>query len=414
MSSINKPLSLSHNLRKFAGHWKLPISLGLLTIGVYGVASYGFGLLLYDITNTTGWSVSSMSLANTLGSIGGAGFGVLAGISLRWISAKKMMSAGLLIGLSAIWGASLSSTQSSFIICWTVGASTLQATLYYHISMALVARKHKNDRAKAFMILTLVGGFSSPIFIPLGGLIASLNDWRFTMQIMTLAAVLFAIPGLLAAPSRPPVIENIRPDAINNSKESNGRKRGIELLLRNRQLIFITFVFSLSSLVINGIQFHHVAAIQTFGFSLATAVSISSARGFLSLPGRAALAYMENQLGTKRALSCVYTMTLISILPFLLEPTLPTMWAFGIIGGLGFGTILPLQGLLASESISDSNFEASLAAQQGAALFIGSFGALTFGALYDLTSNYQTVFLTAAAIQLFAIVLLQFHSRPEK
>jgi cyanate permease len=234
------------------------------------------------------------------------------------------------------------------------------------------------------------------------------------MQIMSLAAVLFAIPGLLAAPSRPLVIENIRPDAINNSKESNGRKRGIELLLRNRQLIFITFVFSLSGLVINGIQFHHVAAIQTFGFSLATAVSISSARGFLSLPGRAALAYMENQLGTKRALSCVYTMTLISILPFLLEPTLPTMWAFGIIGGLGFGTILPLQGLLASESISDSNFEASLAAQQGAALFIGSFGALTFGALYDLTSNYQIVFLIAAAIQLFAIVLLQFHSRPEK
>ena len=94
---MNKPLSLSYSLWQSAGHWKLPISLGLLTIGVYGVGSYGFGLLLYDITNSTGWSVSSMSLANTLGSIGGAAFGVLAGISLRWISAKKMMSAGLLM-----------------------------------------------------------------------------------------------------------------------------------------------------------------------------------------------------------------------------------------------------------------------------------------------------------------------------
>ena len=200
---MNKPLSLSYSLWQSAGHWKLPISLGLLTIGVYGVGSYGFGLLLYDITNSTGWSVSSMSLANTLGSIGGAAFGVLAGISLRWISAKKMMSAGLLIGLIAIWAASLSSTQSSFIICWTVGASTLHATLYYHISMALVARKHKNDRAKAFMILTLVGGFSSPIFIPLGGLIASLNDWRFTMQIMTLAAVLSVSYTHLTLPTTP-------------------------------------------------------------------------------------------------------------------------------------------------------------------------------------------------------------------
>ena len=60
------------------------------------------------------------------------------------------------------------------------------------------------------------------------------------------------------------------------------------------------------------------------------------------------------------------------------------------------------------------HLEASLASQQGAALFIGSFGALTFGALYDLTSDYQIVFLIAAVIQLFAIVLLQFHSRPEK
>ena len=134
------------------------------------------------------------------------------------------------------------------------------------------------------------------------------------------------------------------------------------LLVSNRQLIFLTLIFSLYGLATNGIQFHHVAAIQTLGFSLSTAVAISGARGFLSLPGRAALAFMENKLGAKRALTGVYLMTFISTLAFLLEPSLTTMWAFAIIGGIAFGTLLPLQGLLASESIGERNFEATLGA----------------------------------------------------
>ena len=105
-------------------------------------------------------------------------------------------------------------------------------------------------------------------------------------------------------------------------------------------------------------------------------------------------------------------MTFISTLAFLLEPSLTTMWAFAIIGGIAFGTLLPLQGLLASESIGERNFEATLASQQGAVSFVASFGALGMGALYDFTSNYQTVFLLAAVVQLAGIIFLQFWSKP--
>ena len=408
---MNNYLPSYRQITESIGYWKLPISLGLLTIGVYGVVLYGFGLLLYDITSSTKWTISSMSLANTLGSIGGAAFGVLAGMSLRWISARVLMCAGLLVGSIAIWAASLATSQTIFIICWTLGASTLHATLFYHITMALVAQRHAEDRAKAFMILTLVGGLSSPIFIPVGGLISSLEDWRFAMQVMSLGAVLFAIPGLMAAPTR--AIGQVNTEiASDKSNRPGSLTRTMYLLVSNRQLIFLTLIFSLYGLATNGIQFHHVAAIQTLGFSLSTAVAISGARGFLSLPGRAALAFMENKLGAKRALTGVYLMTFISTLAFLLEPSLTTMWAFAIIGGIAFGTLLPLQGLLASESIGERNFEATLASQQGAVSFIASFGALGMGALYAFTSNYQTVFLLAAVVQLAGIIFLQFWSKP--
>jgi hypothetical protein len=114
---MNNYLPSYRQITESIGYWKLPISLGLLTIGVYGVVLYGFGLLLYDITSSTKWTISSMSLANTLGSIGGAAFGVLAGMSLRWISARVLMCAGLLVGSIAIWAASLATSQTIFIIC---------------------------------------------------------------------------------------------------------------------------------------------------------------------------------------------------------------------------------------------------------------------------------------------------------
>ncbi|HIE82459.1 MAG TPA: MFS transporter [Dehalococcoidia bacterium] len=406
---MTKIYRLARSLPTAILRWRLPITLGLLTIGVYGVVWYGYGLLMYQIHEDTHWSVSTLSAAHTIGATGGAALGVVAGISLRWVSARTLMIFGLTAGSSFILFASQTHSALWFVLCWGAGASILSACLFYHITMAIVARNHLKDRAKAFMILTLVGGFSSPLFIPIGGYLEAIGDWRLSLQIMTFAAIIFALPAIILAPAR----ANIAITADSAIPKKSSLKQGVQLtigtVLKDRRMQLITIIFALNGLANMGIQFHHVAAIQTYGFTLATAVAISTTRGILSLPGRAMVAYMENRFGAGSALKYVYILLLLSTILFVLEPSILTMWAFGIIGGIAFGTVLPLQGLLVAELLDEENLEAKLAMQQGFVSFVTSFGSLWMGGIYDLTSSYRFVFLIAALLQVIAVLLLHWY-----
>ena len=390
-----------------ARHWWPAILLGVLTVGTYGFSFYSFGVFLEPITDDTGWSKGGLSAAFALSSLGGAAGGVIAGRVLDARGPKPVFLVSVVVGSLLLLAAGRADSLLAFVLLWGVGAGAIAAGMFYNVTMAVTARLYPDDRALAFTVLTVVGGFASPIFFPVAGFLVTEWGWRDAITILVAVQIVFVLPAILFLPG---TIGSRSTDVDADGEPGFGSLREA---IRSRRVIQMTAMFAISGMALSALQVHHIAVFQATGLSVGAAASIAAIRGVLSLPGRAALAVVQGRLGTQGATLVMYLTMVAGTLLLLAAGHLAFIWAFVILTGLTFGTIMPLQGLYSAEVFGDRKLGTLLGAQAVVISVAGAAGPLIMGFMVDATGSYRPALMTVAVLQAAAVLLLLTWPRNE-
>jgi MFS family permease len=174
--------------------WVLMVVLGITTIISYGTTQYLFGVLVVPISTSLGWNRASVSGAYAVGLIVAGVLGVPIGPLVdRW-GARLLMSSGSAIAGLALIGLAQMHDLFQFYLLWSGGLGLAMALTLYPVTFTIVANWFVRKRGKALAVLTLVGGLSSPICIPLAGAMVAQIGWRATLVVLGLSQLLLALP----------------------------------------------------------------------------------------------------------------------------------------------------------------------------------------------------------------------------
>jgi MFS family permease len=266
--------------------------LGLVTIVAYGVAYYSYGVLIDPIRASTGWSSSALgAVFSGVLVVGGAGALVGGRLVDRLGTRPAFLLAGS-VGAGAAAAASYQHELPAFAVLYAVGCGLITALGFYNITQPAAIRAAGNAPERAVVWLTVIGAFSSPIFLPVTAALVDGLGWRATIRVLaaiaaatfvTMAALLGVEPADVRARRAPASV----PDALRGAWKAPGFPRWVLASLISGAAVDIILVYQVPVMIAAGLP-------------IGAAATIGGIRGFAQLGGRLPLSALLRRLGTRR------------------------------------------------------------------------------------------------------------------
>ena len=398
--------------------WTPVYSLGLYTITAYGTWAYGFGVMIDAISADTGWTTSF------LGSVYGAAM-ALTGLSAFW-SGRLLDRFGPVVplGIHAVAASGLMLAAMSATSAWVfgplfaLGAGLSGSTGFYSMTTVMAARSRYDRPNRAIAVLTLVGAFCSPIYLPLAAWLLTFLDWRVVGRILVLAGVVGALQAAVIVRRQYRVDVDPMAGTIQPSPRSfDALTRAITRPAIRRALL----VYFLAGAAASSMWVYQVPIMTGAGMSLGLAGTLAGVRGFCQLFGRMGLTTAVERYGSTRLLQGAYLITAIGSLALLVaglerfglgsSPVIVLALVFALLAGAGFGASSPLQAIHARLHF-DAGDLGLLMGLQGAVLGLaGAVGPIGGAVLRDVSGSWTLTVAIVVVTLIISAQLLQADAR---
>ncbi len=376
--------------------WVSVAALGLLTITSYGSWFYAFGILIGPIGADTGWSVTSLGAVFGISQIAN---GLLAPIGGRLLDRFGGSGAfGVQAGLGALLLLLAPSATNIvlFGVLYSVGAGIVGATGFYHVTTAAAARVGPGTPAKSIAVLTAIGAFASPIYLPLGQLLIDSVGWRPAARIFALTAIGRALIAAVL------VRDGATPDG---SVPSPNPLKAIRLAAAQPAVRLMLLSYAFAGASFSSALVFQVPIMESVGLTAATAASMAGLRGFMQLFGRVGLVATIASRGAASALQVAYFVAGVGCL-LLLVGSVPAAAAYAVVVGIALGATSPLQSIHAQDIFDPDDLGLLMGLQHMIFAIAGGIGPFAIGLLADNTGSHQTgVWLLVCMLTIAAIIM---------
>lgn len=384
-------------------------ALGVTELVSWGVLVYAFSVLLVPMRADLGWSEAQLSGAYATGLL-------VAGVAAvpigRWLDRHGphgLMTAGSLLTVAVLTGWAAVTALPAFYALSLAAGVAMAATLY-EPAFAAVSAWRPERRARAVMVLTVLGGLASVVFLPLTGALADALGWRRALLVLAgiVAAVVLPLHVLLlvARPTRPGP-GAARPDGATDRppSEADPRRRpaGRARVLRSRSFRWLTLCLVLATVGRVAVSVHLVAYLTERGYPLQQAALTAGGIGLLQVGGRVAVTMLRG----RHPDHLVYAGLLVAqgaavALPLLTSGHGPgataAVVAFVAVYGLAFGLPELIRGILVAEYYGAAGYgtvNGVLALPMAAARALGPAAA---GAARTALGDYTAVLVTCGLL----------------
>src|SRR6476660_5011168 len=201
--------------------WVIVAAGGLLGCVAIG-AMFSLPVFLMPISKSTGWSVTSISSAMTIG------FLAMAFASMAWgtltdrIGPRPVVLIGSVLLAASLALASRARSPIQFQILFGLIVGGASAAIYAPM-MACVTGWFDTHRSLAVSLVSAGMGMAPMTMSPLAAWLGSRYDWRTSMQILSVVVAGIMIPVSLLV-RRPPALEA-------QPSRSEGAEKGVEMSL---------------------------------------------------------------------------------------------------------------------------------------------------------------------------------------
>ena len=375
--------------------WAAIAALGLVTITAYGSWFYAFGILIDPIHLDEGWSLAALGAIFAAAQIvNGVAASVGGRILDRW-GGKALFcvqAGGAVVMLISSWA----TNGALFAALYAVGAGVIGTTGFYHVTTAAATRLSPTTAAKGITVLTAIGAFCSPIYLPLGQVLIDEVGWRAAVRVFALTAIGGALVAAAMAsggatpegrsPSTRPVV-------------------ALGAALREPVVRWMLAAYFFAGAAYSSVLVFQVPIMKSTGIAAGTAATLAGLRGGCQIFGRVGLIATVARRGARTSLQVAYFAAGAGI-ALLLIGSVPAGIAYAIIVGIALGATSPLQAVHAQELFDPDDLGMLMGVQHTVFSIAGGLGPLAAGFLADATGGHRTGVLVMVASVVISVALL--------
>lgn len=380
--------------------WIIVAAGGLLGCVAVG-AMFSLPVFLLPIARATGWSVTGVSTAMTIG------FLAMAVASMAWGSLSDrrgprfvvMTGAVILAGSLALASRATSLLQFQLVFGVLVGTAT--AAIFAPM-MACVTGWFETQRSLAVSLVSAGMGMAPMTMAPFAAWLVSRYDWRTSLLIIAGVAAVLMIPAAWLV-RRPPALERERTPASVDDVPRPAMT--VEQVLRSPLFVTLVLTNFFCCATHSGPIFHTVSYAVSCGIPMITAVTIYSVEGLAGMGGRVAFGLLGDRLGARRVLVSGLLLQAFGALGFFFVRQLGGFYAAAALFGFIYAGVMPLYAVIARE-----NFPLRMMGTViGGTAMAGSLGMATGpvigGLIFDRLGGYGWLYLGSAGIGIGAFLI---------
>jgi MFS family permease len=389
--------------------WVIVAAGGLMGCMAIG-AMFTLPVFLVPISKDTGWSVTGVSSAMTIG------FLAMAFASMAWGSlsdrfgARPVVLLGSVVLTASLALASRASTliEFQFVFGLMVGGSI--AAIIAPM-MACVTGWFDTHRSLAVSLVSAGMGMAPMTVSPLAARLVSTYDWRTSLQIIAALAAAVMIPAALLV-RRPPALERKSASAVPG--EQLEPPMSVGQALRSPQFVILLLTNFFCCATHSGPIFHTIGYAVSCGIPLVAAVSIYSVEGLAGLGGRIAFGILGDRFGAKRVLVSGLLAQAFGALAYSFVRELGAFYAVAALFGFIYAGVMPLYAVLARENFPLRMMGTIIGGTAMAGSLGMAIGPLAGGLIYDTFASYRWLYVGAWGIGIGAfLIALTFKPFPK-
>ena len=388
--------------------WVIVAAGGLLGCMAIG-ALFSLPVFLQPIARDTGWSVTGVSTAMTIG------FLAITVASMAWgtladrIGPRPVVLIGSVLLTASLALASRASSLLEFQILFGVVAGGAAAAIMAPM-MACVTGWFDTQRSLAVSLVSAGMGMAPMTMSPLAAWLISGHDWRSSLLMIAALAAAVMVPVALLV-RRPPALaaaaDGATPEAGSAAGSEAGPNSGMTLgqAVRTPQFAILMLTNFFCCATHSGPIFHTVSYAVSCGIPMIAAVTIYSVEGLAGLGGRIAFGILGDGLGAKRVLVAGLLAQSFGALGYVFVRDLGAFYAVAALFGFIYAGVMPLYAVLARENFPLGIMGGVIGGTAMAGSLGMALGPVAGGLIYDTFGSYGWLYVGAWGIGLGAFLI---------
>jgi MFS family permease len=387
--------------------WVIVAAGGLLSCVAIG-GMFSLPVFLQPIARDTGWSVTGISSAMTIGFLAMAFTSMIWGTLSDRLGPLPVVLTGSVVLAASLGLASLATSLVvfQFIFGLMVGGSI--AAIFAPM-MACVTGWFDTHRSLAVSLVSAGMGMAPMTMSPLAAWLISHHDWRTSMQIVALVVAAIMIPVSLLV-RRPPALESA-PSAP--SGEPAQADMTLAQALRSPQFIILLATNFFCCATHSGPIIHTVSYAISCGIPMIAAVTIYSVEGLAGMGGRIAFGLLGDRFGAKRVLVFGLLAQAFGALGYVFVRELAAFYAVAALFGFIYAGTMPLYAVLVRENFPLRMMGTVIGGTAMAGSLGMATGPLAGGLIYDTFASYAWLYIGSWIMGLGAfLIIMTFKPMP--
>ena len=370
--------------------------LGCLAIG----AMFSLPVFLRPIAEDTGWSVTGISAAMTVG------FLAMAFASMAWgglsdrIGPRPVLLAGSVLIAGSLALASRASSLVEFQLVFGLVLGGATAAVFAPM-MACVTGWFDTHRSLAVSLVSAGMGMAPMTMSPLAAWLVTDYNWRTSMLILSVICAVLMIPAALLIKRPPAQLEEAGPQAAADPQASMSVREAV----RTPQFLVLVLTNFFCCATHSGPIFHTVSYAVACGIPMIAAVTIYSIEGLAGMGGRVVFGLLGDRFGAKQILVLGLMTQSLGALAYLLANGLLSFYIVAAIFGFIYAGVMPLYAVLARENFPQRMMGTVIGATSMAGGLGMALGPLAGGLIYDTFASYTWLYVGACGMGIGAFLI---------
>src|SRR4249920_1332097 len=371
--------------------------LGCVAIG----GMFSLPVFLRPIAQDTGWSVTGVSSAMTIGFLAMACTSMIWGTLSDRFGPLPVVLTGSVVLSASLGLASLATSLVAFQFIFGLMVGAACAAIFAPM-MACVTGWFDTHRSLAVSLVSAGMGMAPMTMSPLVAWLVSSNDWRTTMLILSGVVGSIMIPVSLFV-RRPPALAAgaAMPGAAGPQPELTRAEA-----LRSAQFLILLATNFFCCATHSGPIIHTVSYAISCGIPMIAAVTIYSVEGLAGMGGRIAFGLLGDRFGAKRVLVLGLLAQAFGALGYVFVRELAAFYAVAALFGFIYAGTMPLYAVLARENFPLRMMGTVIGGTAMAGSLGMATGPLAGGLIYDTFASYAWLYIGSWIMGLGAFLIM--------
>lgn len=380
--------------------WVIVAAGGVLGCVAFG-AMFSLPVLLTPLSRATGWSVTGVAAAMTIGFIAMALASMVWGTLSDRHGPRPVVITGSVLVPLCLALASRAPSLFVFQLLFGVGVGSACAAIFAPM-MACVTGWFDTHRSLAVSLVSAGMGLAPLTMSPLVALLlTSTHDWRRTLLILAAVVFCLMLPAALFV-RRPAAMRGVSSDAPAQQVEhASAAHRAI----RTPQFAVLLLTNFFCCATHSGPIIHTVSYALTCGIPMTAAVSIYSVEGLAGMGGRVAFGLLGDRFGARLVLVLGLLAQALGALAYVPAATLLGFYSAATVFGFVYAGVMPLYAVLARENFPPQVMGTII----GGLAMAGSLGMATGpilgGLIFQHLGSYRWLYLGSSLLGLGAFLI---------